>query len=133
MSILFLMLFIVHFILVLCANAAVFWFLSAEIFVDDFLIEGGVAAYFVLAVIFSFLNAFLLPILKIITFVIEFLTIGLFSLVLNGLLLFLTEESLAFLALDGISFEVNGWIAYLVSGFILVMLNSFLHWVFGGR
>jgi putative membrane protein len=50
-------------------------------------VEGGVAAYLWLAVVFGVVNAIVGPVLRVVAFPVTVLTLGLFALVVNGVLI----------------------------------------------
>jgi putative membrane protein len=67
-------------------------------------------------------NAFIRPVLKILTFPLILVTLGLFALVVNGLMLWLTSSLSASL---GLGFQVSGfWAAFW--GAIVVSLTSLI-------
>ena len=53
--------------------------------------EGGALPFLGVALVFGLVNAFIRPVLKLLTLPILFLTLGLFALVINGLMLWLTS------------------------------------------
>ncbi|GLY89311.1 phage holin family protein [Actinoallomurus iriomotensis] len=80
------------------------------------------------AVVFGLINAFLKPIVKTLGCVFYILTLGLFALVVNGLLLWLASWSAGKLNLP---FHVSGfWPAFwgaIVVGVVSWLLNLFVH------
>ena len=96
------------FVVRLLVNAAALW--VATQVVPGVSYRGGVGPFVVVALIFGIINATLRPLTKLLTCPIILLTLGLFALVVNGLMLWLTStvaESL------GIGFRVNGfWPAF---------------------
>ncbi len=103
------------------------WAISAaSIFVAAWIVPGihvgggGWTVYFLLAVILGLVNAFLRPILKILTCPLRILTLGLFTLVINAITLLIA----AWIAQGmGINFRVHGlWAALL--GSIVISVTS---------
>jgi putative membrane protein len=89
---------------------------------------GGAAGLLAVALVFGVLNAVLRPILMVLTCPLVLLTLGLFILVLNGVLLWLTS---AFSGALGLGFHVAGlWSAFL--GALVVSVVSVLLTVFVG-
>jgi putative membrane protein len=86
-------------------------------------VDGGSAwiAYAVMAVVLGLVNAIVRPVLKILTCPLRILTLGLFTLVINGVTLWLA----GWIASDvlGVGFHVNGFIAAFL-GAIIVSLVS---------
>jgi putative membrane protein len=77
--------------------------------------------YAVMAVILGFVNAILRPLLKLLTCPLIILTLGLFTLVINGLTLWISARLAN--AVFGVGFYINGfWAAFL--GSLIVSLVS---------
>ena len=90
--------------------------------------EGGVLGFVILALILGLLNALLKPILAVLTCPLMLLTLGLFMLVLNALLLFLAS----FLGRSiGIRFYVDGFSAAFLGGIVISLVaflaSAFIH------
>ena len=80
------------------------------------------------ALVFGVVNAFLRPLLKFVTFPLIILTFGIFALVVNGLMLWLTSTLSGSL---GLGFHVRGfgaafWGALVVS-IVSTLLGMFIH------
>jgi putative membrane protein len=89
-------------------NAAALW--VATQIVSGVTFQGDWLAFFGVALIFGVVNAFIRPVAKILTFPIIILTLGLFALVVNGLMLWLTSSLSSRL---GLGFHVRGfWPAF---------------------
>ena len=109
-----------RFLLRLLINAAALW--VAVMLVPGISYEGGWAPFLAVALVFGVLNAFIRPVLKLLTLPIIFLTLGLFALVINGLMLWLTGT---FATALGLPFRVDGcWTA--IFGAIVVSIVSAL-------
>ncbi len=92
----------------LLVNAAALW--VATQIVPGVTYDGGVVPFLCVALVFGVINATLRPVTKVITFPLIILTLGLFALVVNGLMLWLTSSLSASL---GIGFHVTGfWPAF---------------------
>jgi putative membrane protein len=108
--------------------------IAFSLFVAAWLVPGipvegnGWIVFAVMAVILALVNAFVRPILKILTCPLIFLTLGLFTLVINGLTLWLSSW-IAVNWLD-VGFHVDGFWAALLGGLIVsvvsVVLSSIL-------
>ena len=89
--------------------------------------EGGLVPFFGVALVFGVVNAFIRPVLKVLTFPIILLTLGIFALVVNGLMLWLTSSVSETL---GLGFHVSGfWAAFfgaLVVSIVSTMLSLLL-------
>jgi len=98
-----------------CCAAAVYFMPQ---FLNDIKVSGTTVALIV-ALVMSFLNTFVKPILKLLSLPITILTLGLFSLAINVLIVYLCDY-----LVDG--FKVSGFIQPLIFGFILSIVNSLL-------
>lgn len=101
------------------------WIVSGlAIFLSAYLLSGvhvdGFATALVIAVVLGIVNAVLKPILIILTLPITILTLGLFTLVINALLILLTTNLVSGFKVDGF------WWAFFFS-LVLSVVNSFLH------
>ena len=117
-----------RFLLHLVANAVALYFISI-LLNGDFAIQGGVAGYFLAAFIFGFLNTLIKPILKILAFPLILATIGLFSLVLNVVVVWLAKYVLDTLAFEGISVYIAHIPAYFYAGLLLAAANLIIGWL----
>jgi putative membrane protein len=77
-------------------------------------------AALVTAIVLAVVNALIKPVLLIITFPITVLTLGLFILVINALMVMLASAIVP-------GFEVSGFLAALVFSIVLGIINSVLH------
>jgi putative membrane protein len=104
----------------LLVNAAALW--VATRLVPGVTYDGGWFPFFGVALVFGAVNAFIRPVLKILTFPIIILTLGIFALVVNGFMLMLTSGLSRLL---GLGFHVDGfWAAFW--GAIVVSIVSTL-------
>ena len=103
----------------LLINAAALWVATRVI--DGISFSGDYRLLFVVALAFGVLNALVRPVLKVLTFPLLILTLGLFTFVLNAFMLWLTSKlSDAF----GLGFHVAGfWPAF--KGALVVSVISF--------
>ncbi|MGE0450793.1 MAG: phage holin family protein [Vicinamibacterales bacterium] len=113
------------FLLRLVVNAAALW--VATRLVPGVTYEGGWLPFFVVSIIFGVINATLRPLTKLLTCPLILLTLGLFALVVNGLMLWLTSSLASGL---GIGFHVSGfWPAFfgaLVVSIVSTLLSMFV-------
>lgn len=101
------------------------WVVSAlAILVTAYVLPGVQVSSFtsalVAAVVLGVVNAFIKPILIVLTLPITILTLGLFTLVLNALLILLTAKLVP-------GFGVDGFLWAFLFSIILSLVNSFLH------
>ncbi len=99
---------------------------AATRFVAGIHFTGGVLALFGVALVFTLVNAFLKPILTLLTCPLIILTLGLFTLVINGIMLLATaslSESLGLhLAVDNLVAAFWGGLVIGISSMILTFL-----------
>jgi putative membrane protein len=112
----------------LVANAAVLYFISLLLH-GDFAINGGVAGYFVAALIFGLLNSLIKPILKILSLPLVLITAGLFTFVLNMIVVWLLKYVLDVLAFEGISVHFEHIAAYFYVGLLMAVANFLIQWL----
>lgn len=95
----------------LIINAIALW--AAAQLVNGIELTDQIGGILIVALIFGVINAILGPILKILSFPFILVTLGLFTLVINGLLLWLTSAFTSYLSLSG--FWAAFWGAVVVS------------------
>ena len=76
-----------------------------------------------MALVFGIVNAFIRPVAKLLTFPIIILTLGIFALVVNGLMLWLTSALSGAL---GLGFHVRGFWAALVGALVVSLVSTLL-------
>lgn len=96
---------------------------ALAIFVTAYLLPGvdvtGWQTYFILAIVLGALNLFLKPLLVLLTLPLSIVTLGLFTIVINTLLVMLADK-----LVDGFT-VANFWWA-LAFGLVLAVVNSVL-------
>ena len=76
----------------------------------------------VVAAVYGILHLLLFRILAIVTFIPRFLTFGLFDLVINAFLLFLTDQFLE-------DFEIDNVLTTFIAAILLTILNNLWQWL----
>jgi putative membrane protein len=76
----------------------------------------------IVAAVYGVLHVLLFRILAIIAFIPRFLTFGLFDLVINAFLLFLTDKLLE-------DFEIDNLLTTFIAAVLLTILNNIWHWL----
>jgi len=114
-----------RFLLRLLINAAALW--VAVKIAPGITYTGGWEPFLGVALVFGLVNATIRPVVKLLTLPIIFLTLGLFALVVNGMMLLLTSRLSEAL---GLHFHVVGcWTAILgalVVSIVSALLSTFL-------
>ena len=105
------------------AGIIIRWIISAlGVLIISYLFDGihvdGVGWAFITAIFLGIFNALIRPVLLILTLPINVLTLGLFTLVINGLMLWLTGSLLA-------GFSVNGFWPAVGGALILSLIKGF--------
>jgi len=101
------------------------WVVSAMvIFSIAYILPGATVVDFtaalVVALVLGIINALLKPVLLILTLPINILTLGLFTFILNALLIILVSNIVP-------GFIVDGFLAALIFGIVLSVVNTVLH------
>jgi putative membrane protein len=113
------------FLIRLLVNAAALW--VATRIVPGVTYAGGAGPFLVVALIFGLINATIRPLTKLLTCPLILLTLGLFALVVNGLMLWLTSRLAGALELG---FHVSGfWAAFwgaIVVSIVSTLLSMFV-------
>jgi putative membrane protein len=104
----------------LLINAVALW--CAANYVSGISYTGSMSGLLIVALVFGAVNVFIKPILKLLSFPVQLVTLGLFTLVINAGMLMLTAR-----LASGYGFAVNGFGA----AFIGALLVSFVSAVLG--
>jgi putative membrane protein len=114
-----------RFLVRLIITAVALW--AAVALVNGITFTGGWFSLLVVALIFGLVNAFVRPLLKLLTCPFILLTLGLFNFVINALMLWLTSALSSSL---GLGFHVSGFAAAfwgaLVVSIVSVLLSIFV-------
>jgi putative membrane protein len=115
-----------HFLTRLLVNGAALW--VATRLVPGVTFEGDWLSFLGVALVFGVVNAVIRPVLQLLTCPLIILTLGVFALVVNGLMLWLTSSLSGSL---GLGFHVAGfWPAFwgaLVVSIVSILLSIFVH------
>ena len=91
----------------------------ASLFIPGIHVTGGVQTYLVIAIVLGLLNAFVKPILTVLTIPITILTLGLFLLVINVLMVYLAAYLIP-------NFAVSGFIAALLFSIVVSIVTALI-------
>lgn len=95
---------------------------ALAVFVAAYVLPGvditSFTAALVVAIVLGIINAFIKPILLVLTLPISILTLGIFSIILNGLLILLVSAIVP-------GFNVDSILWAIAFGFVLGIINSF--------
>ena len=93
-------------------------------FVPGFNHDVGAGTALVAAIVFGLVNAVMGPILTVVAIPINWMTHGLFSIVINIILFWLTVLIAPNFRVTG---EVNPWLSYLIGAVIMMLVSTILH------
>ena len=111
----------------LLVNAVALW--CAARFIDGISYTGSWQGLVGLSLVFGLVNVFIRPVLSFFSFPIQIITLGLFTLVLNALMLILT----AWLAVRfDIAFSVRGFVPALLGAIVVSIVSLVLGALFSG-
>jgi putative membrane protein len=105
----------------LLVNAAALWIATA--IVPGVTYNGGLLAFLIVALVFGVINATIRPAMKVLTFPLIILTLGIFALVVNGLMLWLTSSLSSAL---GLGFHVSGFWAAFWGALVVSIISTVL-------
>lgn len=118
----------------LLGYSLIFWFLDLKydtltqnLIDGTFHITGGVTAYLSLAILLGIINSLLKPILMLLATPLRWLTLGLFTVVINAFLLWLLQLLTTLIPFD-VGIHIEHWQTYAVVGIILSFINGIIHW-----
>lgn len=111
-----------RFILKIVANTGAIY--ATDYFLETMSVEGGAKAFIVLAIIFTIVNIFLKPILKIISFPLMMLTGGLFVLVINAFLLYISNLYLPVISPD-LKVDISSIGTYFAASIVIGIISWF--------
>jgi len=100
-------------------------FLLVAAIVPGFKVRGGFGTAVVIAVVYGLLKALLQGVLILVTFPLVLLTLGLFIVVINAFLLWLTDKLVR-------RFEVTNFGAFLLGAILLSVIDLAMHLVIRG-
>ena len=110
-----------RFLVRLLVNAAALW--VATRLVSGVTYSGGWLPFLGVALVFGVVNAFIRPVAKVLTFPLIILTLGIFALVVNGLMLLLTSKVAGAL---GLGFHVSGFRAAFLGALVVSIVSTVL-------
>jgi len=105
-------------------NAIAIWVTS--LLLSGFVFAGSIVNLIIVGIVFGLINALIRPIVKLLTLPINLVTLGLFSLVINTLMLMLTVWLSDSLALEGGFFQ--SFFTAFVGAIIISIVSTVLSW-----
>jgi putative membrane protein len=96
-------------------------------FITDIQYTGGIVFFLIAGFIIGFLNVFIKPLMKILSFPIMLVTVGLFTLVINAIIFWLTMEVVNGIHFSDVSVVIGSKLTYLLAGIVFGLVNWVLH------
>jgi|SRR5690606_23030352 len=90
---------------------------------NGFEITGGTLGFVIVGVVIGLLNVFVKPLLKVLSLPFIFLTVGLFLIIVNAVILWLAEQFVAFIDIPTVTLTIEGMVNYAVAVLLLGVLN----------
>jgi putative membrane protein len=101
-------------------NAIALW--VADALISGVSVSGSAVDWIILLVVFGLINALIKPVLKLLTLPINIMTLGLFTLVINAFLFWLTSGLVSALEVDGI-------ISTFLGALVVSIVSTVLSWI----
>lgn len=98
-------------------------------FLPDISYTGGILFFILGGIVIGSLNIFVKPLMKILTFPLMFLTSGLFSLVINGIIFWLTMTFVNVINVFDISVSISSIWTYVLGTILFGIVNWILHFI----
>jgi len=95
---------------------------AAYYFVPGFIVAGGIKEYLLAGILFGLLNKIVKPPIKLLTMPLIILTLGLFLVVINALMLWLVDYAFDFVIIESITALV--W-ATIITAFVNAIIGAF--------
>jgi len=96
--------------------------------ITDVSYTGGWQFFVITGILIGGLNTFVKPFLKFLSIPVIFMSGGLFFILINGIILWLTDNLLEIFDFTGIDFQIEGLVNYIFAGIIFGIANWFGHW-----
>lgn len=109
------------------ANAGALY--VTTLLLPDITYTGGVTFFVIVGVILGLLNTLVKPLLKIVSLPFVFLSAGLFLIVINAVILWITAYLLPIFSTFGVSLQIQGVTTYLFAAIIFGIVNAVEHWL----
>lgn len=92
-------------------------------FLDEVTGTGGIKLFIIGGIIIGLINAFVKPIMKILSLPFVLLTAGLFLIVINAIVLYLTQWVINTMEFQDVTLVFTGLGSYILAGIVLGLIN----------
>jgi putative membrane protein len=96
-------------------------------FMTDIHYTGGILFFVISGFIIGVLNVFVKPLMKALSFPLMIMTVGLFTLVINAIIFWLTMKIVNGIHVADVTVEITGAVTYLVAAVVFGIVNWVLH------
>jgi putative membrane protein len=114
------------FLYTVLVNALAF-FLASQ-FLEGFAFGEGWLSPIIAGLTITLLNIFVKPILRFLSFPVVFISGGLFLILINALILYLTEYLIMTMDIEGVTMEIDKLLTYIIAAIIFGFANWLIHW-----
>lgn len=103
---------------------------AMDILLPGVIVSGGIWGYVVAAIFIGLLNVFVKPIVKVLSLPFIFLTFGLFLIVINAAILYLTHYLLGVFQFGEIALSISGILDYILAAILFSLVHTFFGKIF---
>jgi putative membrane protein len=96
-------------------------------FLTDIHYTGGILFFIIAGFIIGLLNVFVKPLMKLLSFPLMIMTVGLFSFVINAIIFWLTVKIVNGIHVSDVTVEITGVVTYLIAAVVFGIVNWVLH------
>lgn len=100
---------------------------AVTLFLSDINYTGGIKFFLVAGFIIGFLNIFVKPLMKLLSFPLVILTVGIFTLVINAIIFWLTMKMVNAIHFSDVSVIILQPATYFIAALVFGLTNWFLH------
>lgn len=116
-----------HILVGIVANGGALY--ATTLLLKDVTYTGGWVFFLVVGIILGLLNTLVKPVLKIISLPFVLISAGLFLIVINAVILWLTAYILSVFSSFGLSLHIEGVTTYIFAAVIFGVINAVEHWL----
>ncbi len=106
-------------------NAAALY--AVTYFLPDMEYTGGIKFFIIAGIIIGVLNTFVKPLMKLLSFPFMIMTIGLFSIVINAIIFWLTVKLVNAIHVSDVTVNIKGVLTYIIAALVFGIVNWILH------
>lgn len=106
-------------------NAAALY--AVSLLLSDLQYTGGLKFFVISGLVIGILNTFIKPLMKILSFPVIFMTVGLFSFVINVIIFWLTIKAINGIHYSDVTVTISSIWTYFIAALVFAMTNWILH------